>query len=223
MECGPVLFHLRHTWVSTRAVCKRGSDDHSSIFTQVEGALVDRRTASAALLRPGAPVNFHDRFLEGNEYYSVSQDGFMRQAVAVWQGPKPDRIMREVTSEAHKCKLDSSVRRFLDLVDGDAFLHVKLVRGRGKITGYLTDQFGLIETSDGDCGTEAQSLVFFHVNDAHLFRESVTKMRDPIDQVLPAGLKVIFDARRVYDVRGVTFQACAVFAGGWPSTPHPTM
>ena len=34
---------------------------------------------------------------------------------------------------------------------------------------------------------------------------------------------MIFDARSVEPFRGVTHQACAVFAGTWPATPHPTL
>ena len=101
------------------------------------------------------------------------------------------------------------------------------MRAKGRITGYLTKDFGLIETDDhGDNNLGGEmTMVMFHVSDILLFREKVSKTRprEPIDKVVPAGLQIYFDARKIPTFRGIMYQAITIFAGKWPRVPHPTM
>ena len=116
------------------------------------------------------------------------------------------------------------------LLAGRVFLRTELVRVRGVILGYLDDRIGIIKYYDkhGD-----KKLVVFHTEDAWLFRRPVGRFsawRDP-KQLLPVGLNVSLDARRVELSEDVTdelrdqlqFQAVTVLAGNWPPVPHPTL
>ncbi len=158
-------------------------------------------------------------------------------------------MLKSLASEDHKRSLEQERRAFLRCVRERRFLRAALVRARGQITGFLTDEIGLIETSDlpvddgGRRPEEAVTMVVFHVSDLYLFRlpwsEQRRRRRRPmaaraattaeadvslpqVQDAFPPGLRVCFDARAVTRYRGVTAQAVAVFAGSWPATPHPT-
>jgi len=161
----------------------------------------------------------------------VTEDGFMRQAAAVWEPKEGENspsqaLLREVNSDSHKKELKTDFNAFISHIKGNRFLPIALVRARGRICGYLNHKIGIIETEDG---RNPNCRVLFHSSDVYLFKTPValSSRREPIDVLLPVGLNVSFDARslRADDpmTADVPYQACAVFAGSWPKVPHPTL
>ena len=59
---------------------------------------------------------------------------------------------------------------------------------RFQITGYLTNNIGLIETSDATF--PGVTMVVFHTSDLYLFQKKAQAVEEPIDDVIPPGLKV---------------------------------
>lgn len=197
--------------------------------------------AFADVLKPGTEVKFLDSFHEGSEYSAASSEDFIRQAVAVWVGPRPPHLLRYVITEKHKLELQQHRRHFLGLILEQRLLHVSHARVKGSITGFLTDDIGLLETNDIEVqinsngllsssiqqGREPQ-LVLFNVKNVHVYRKPATffteqEKKGSPSQILPVGLRVTFDARPIPRFRGVGFQAISVMAGTWPSVPHPTL
>ncbi len=88
----------------------------------------------------------------------------------------------------------------------------------------MNRDFGLLEMEENaeDDDDNGATMVLFHVNDLYVFKSQAVKRYNDLLSVFPPGLKVIFDARTIPAFRGVTKQAMAVFAGSWPSVPHPT-
>lgn len=201
MECGLVVFHLDTAWVDGRPA------DRSAVHGEMQ---------------PGTNVTFLDCVHEGPEYKVVSEERFLRQAAALWTGPRPQMLLRAVNKEEHLAAMERHRKDFLVHVRGESFLHANLVRQKGRITGYLTEDVGLVEfrfTPKGDL-----HLAFFCPKDAYVYRKQAHKFGVPVWQSVPAGLNVFFDARRmVPPYRGVGYQVIALFAGSWPSVPHPTL
>ena len=87
-------------------------------------------------LPPGSYVSFLDAFHEHDDYRVVSREGFLRQARAVWTGPRPHHLLRGLT-EDEGCEAADSLAedrgRFVDLVRGERFLPLPLVRARGQV------------------------------------------------------------------------------------------
>lgn len=204
MDTGLVLFHLKQVWLQGERT------DHVDC------------TKIKYELSPGTNVNFLDVYLEGEEYKCVSPEGFMRQASAVWLGERPHHLLKEIKTEKYQNDLKQGRRDFLDYAQNESFQNLALVRAKGKITGYLNNQFGLLETNDGD-ERDATMMCFFHVKDLYVYGTRANTRREPVSSVFPPGLNVMFDARKIEKFRGVSYQACAVFAGSWPAVPHPTM
>lgn len=192
----------------------------------------DGGSAPAGTIGAGSHVSFVCYQIQSTRCRGwVTEDGFMRQAAAVWE-PKlgnnhaGQNLLRAVTSDQHKAELKKDFEGFLSHIKENRFLPIALVRARGQIVGYLNHKIGIIETEDG---RRPNCRVLFHSSDVYLFKNPValSGRRDPIDVLLPVGLKISFDAR---SIRGddpmssdVPYQACAVFAGTWPKVPHPTL
>lgn len=212
MECGLVLFHLKHTWI--------GGDRESLAMTK-------------HCLQPGKQIKFLCYYLQGPEYECISPEGFMRQAAAVWTGDRPAHLLREVKSFTHQQELKEQCASFLKMVRQKAFMEVSMVRARGQVMGYLTDEIGLLEVSDEVANSldpayrqkrkAEKPLVLYSLNDVYLFGEQLKLDKDELFRVMPIGLNVCFDARKVPECRGVKYQAINCFAGHWPAIPHPTL
>ena len=74
MECGLVVFHLDTAWV--------------------DGRPADAQSAVHGEMQPGTNVTFLDCVHEGPEYKVVSEERFLRQAAALWTGPRPHLLLR---------------------------------------------------------------------------------------------------------------------------------
>jgi hypothetical protein len=185
MDCGLVLFHLEMAWVDGR---------QASIESAVHGEL-----------QPGTNVSFYECYVEGSEFEVVSKEGFFRQAAAVWSGARPDKVLRVVKTAQHTWEMENHRRDFLAHVTAERFLHVPLTRARGKITGYLSEEIGLIEFRlhpNAD-----MQMAVFRTRDAHVYGKKAYKLRDPVWKSVPAGINVIFDARNMNPAfRGVKYQ-----------------
>ena len=184
-------------------------------------------------LKPGMLVTFLDM-----DSVDEKRDSFLlRQAVAVWIGDGEKRVGAHLLHQKeHKQDLKIQRDRFIDYVEDrrNSFLHVPIARVQGIITGWLTDRIGLIETDDFQDQSHQRPenrelrLVLFDVRDVYVYqRSALSLVRDsaanPVEKVLPIGLRVMIDARTIPKFRGVSYQAISVFAGAWPSAPHPTL
>jgi len=77
MECGLVLFHLSHA-------CLEGDwlgEDYDRWIDDFQ---------------PGTHVSFLDSYHSGSEYECLSEERFLRQAVAVWKGERPKHLLRDL-------------------------------------------------------------------------------------------------------------------------------
>jgi len=212
VECGLILFSDRH------------------LYTGPEGTRDPN--AGNSNIGAGSQVSFICYQVQSSKCRGwVTEDGFMRQAAAVWEPKEGDNnasqnLLREITTDSHKKALKKDFDAFLSHIKENRFLPIALVRARGKISGYLNHKIGIIETEDG---RRPNCKVLFHSSDVYMFKTPValSTRKEPIDVLLPVGLNISFDAR---SLRGddplsseVPYQACAVFAGSWPKVPHPTL
>jgi len=200
-ERGLVLFHVASVWV----------DGHQPSTDTVRSKLP-----------PGTEVIFWDRTFGGEDYARFSEDKVLRQALAVWTGPRPDHLLRKVGEEEYRARLQSHRKSFLLYVMGEVFLRAALVRVKGEVAGYLTENTGIIEYIDED-GKKIN--IVFHSDNVYIFKKDVHRIGKRVTTALPVGCLVSVDARRVHvkDVKNVEYQAIVVLAGAWPLTPHPTL
>jgi len=144
-EYGLVLFHLDNVWIEGKQ-------------------LPPGRTREK--LEVGTEVKFYDQSFEGEEYKELSADGVIHQAVAIWEGDRPDHLLKKVTEADYKSKLEEHRKSFMLYLRGEVFLRAALVRVKGEISGYLNDNIGIVDYDDGD----KKHHVFFHVEDVKLIR-----------------------------------------------------
>ena len=135
----------------------------------------------------------------------------------------------ETQTTHHRHQMKEFREEFMRLLRGNKFLPMSLVRGRGKVEGYISSKVGIIITDDGRDRNNCR--VLFHATDVYMFGKTLHSVGDHPEQAIPVGLKVCFDARACprKDMSNpsikklVAYQACAVFAGSWPAVPHPTI
>ena len=183
-ERGLVLFHVASVWV----------DGHQPSTDTVRSKLP-----------PGTEVIFWDRTYGGEDYARFSEDKVLRQALAVWTGPRPDHLLRKVGEEEYRARLQSHRKSFLLYVKGDVFLRAALVRVKGEVAGYLTENTGIIEYIDED-GKKIN--IVFHSDNVYIFKKDVHRIGKRVTTALPVGCYVSVDARRVHvkDVKNVEYQ-----------------
>merc|ERR1712029_633528 len=200
-EYGLVLFHLDSVWI--------------------EGEKYDAGKTRTKL-PPGSEVKFYDKTYQGAEYKELSEDQVIRQAVAVWTGERPDHLLKKIQDEEYKKKLEEHRKSFMLYLRGEVFLRAALVRVKGEIAGYLSDNMGIVEHKDEN---DKKINIFFHTDDVKIFKKDLREYNQPAKQLLPVGCLVSVDARRVHisGVKNVEYQAIAVMAGYCPLTPHPTL
>ena len=200
-EVGIVLFHLDSVWINGRLS-------------------LNRRIAKEKLY-VGTDVEFIMRSFHGEEYFKVSEDSVVHQAVAVWTGDRPESVLKVALGEENTKKLEDNRRDFMLLAKGDNFMRVSLVRVRAEVAGYLSDSVGILEYEEGD----KKHKILFHANDVKIFTKNVEFYRGPCKKNLPVGCSVTCDARRVHiaGVKNVEYQAMVVLAGSWPPVPFPSM
>jgi len=201
-EYGLVLFHLSSVWI--------------------DGTQMDLQTTRKNLLE-GTDVTFYDRSFKGEEYKDLSDDKIIHQAVAVWTGEeRPDTVLRRITDDEYKKKLEEHRSTFMLYLRGEVFLRAAFVRVKGEVTGYLNDKLGIVEYKDSN---DKKTQIFFHIDDVRVFKRNIKDFKQPAKEVLPVGCAVSVDARRVHvvGVKNIEYQAIVVIAGAWPLTPHPTL
>ena len=116
-EVGIVLFHLDSVWINGRLS-------------------LNRRIAKEKLY-VGTDVEFIMRSFHGEEYFKVSEDSVVHQAVAVWTGDKPESVLKVALGEENTKKLEDNRRDFMLLAKGDNFMRqgwnsVQKCIGKGK-------------------------------------------------------------------------------------------
>merc|ERR1712241_1201294 len=96
-----------------------------------------------------------------------------------------------------------------------------LVRVKGELSGYLNENIGIVDYKDEKDDTHH---IFFHVDDVKLFKKDLKEYKKSAKALMPVGITLSVDARRVHisGVKGIEYQAVSVIVGGWPTTPHPT-
>jgi len=199
-DFGLVLFHVETVWLEGK--------QHPPGKTR-------------ELLEPGAEVKFMHQTFEDEEYKELSHDGVIHQAVAVWTEDRPDHLLKKVSEDGYKSKLEEHRKAFMLYLRGEVFLRAALVRVKGELAGYLSENIGIVDYKDG----EDTKHIFFHVDDVILFKKPVKEYKKPIKQLLPVGVTLSVDARKVHitGVKNIMYQAVSVVVGGWPQTPHPTL
>jgi len=200
-EYGLILFHLDSVWI--------------------EGSKFDAGKTRTKLV-PGTEVKFYDKTYQGAEYKELSEDQVIHQAVAVWTGERPEHLLKKIQEEEYKKKLEEHRKSFMLYLRGEVFLRAALVRVKGEVAGYLSDNMGIVEHKDEN---DKKINIFFHTDDVKIFKKDLREYNQPAKQLLPVGCLVSVDARRVHisGVKNVEYQAIALLAGFWPLTPHPTL
>jgi len=204
---GLVLFHISHVWIN-------GSQSSAA--------------ATRHSLAPGDTVSFYDQTLAGPEYRRLSSEEVCHQALVVWTGERPAHLMRTIDTlgHAYTATLATSRDGFMVYLKGEVFLPLAIVRTRGVVIGYISDNLGVIESYDRH---RNKVNVFFHTDDVWIFKKPLRKYEQQYNsaagRLLPVGLAVSIDARAISvpGVAGLDYQAVAVLAGSWPSTPAPTL
>jgi len=200
-EYGLILFHLDSVW------CDGEKFDAGKTRTK---------------LVTGTEVKFYDKTYQGAEYKELSEDQVIHQAVAVWTGERPEHLLKKITEEEYKKKLEEHRKSFMLYLRGEVFLRAALVRVKAEVAGYLSDNMGIAEHKDEN---DKKINIFFHTDDVKVFKKDLREYNKPAKQILPVGCLVSIDARRVHisGVKNVEFQAITVLAGYWPLCPHPTL
>merc|ERR1711935_137232 len=200
-EYGLILFHLDSVWC--------------------EGEKFDAGKTRNKLVT-GTEVKFYDKTYQGAEYKELSEDQVIHQAVAVWTGERPEHLLKKITEEEYKKKLEEHRKSFMLYLRGEVFLRSALVRVKAEVAGYLSDNMGICEHKDEN---DKKINIFFHTDDVKVFKKDLREYNKPAKQILPVGCLVSIDARRVHisGVKSVEFQAITVLAGYWPLCPHPTL
>merc|ERR1711977_123929 len=164
-----------------------------------------------------------DQSFEGDEYKELSHDGVIHQAVAVWTGDdRPEHLLKKVAEADYKSKLEENRKSFMLYLRGEVFLRAALVRVKGELAGYLNENIGIVDYKDEKDDTKH---IFLHVDDVKLFKKDLKDYKKSAKQLMPVGITLSVDARRVHisGVKGIEYQAVSVIVGGWPTTPHPTL
>ena len=187
-DLGLVLFHVESFWINGR------TSDHG-------GRAKEKFT-------PGTEVNFLVRSFKGEEYKIVSEDEVLHQAVAMWEGDMPANLMKTALGEENSRKLEESRKTFMLYVKGDNFLRVSLMRVRGEVAGYLTDDIGIIEYNNDK---KEKINILFHSSDVRIFKKDASYYKGPCKRNLPVGLTVVVDARRWADLYLINFMYILVF------------
>jgi len=204
---GLVLFHLSNVWVNGEKLsCGRTRD----------------------ILKIGTPVSFYDQSFRGEEYSALSSDGVLHQAVVAWTGERPSHLMKMVDNlgQDYSEELEKTRKTFMLYLRGEVFLRCALVRVKGMVVGYISDEIGVLECMDEN-GEKVN--VFFSTEDVMIFRKPLKMYEQiyntPATKLLPVGLHVSVDARSVHipGVRNLSYQAVCVLAGSWPTSPYPTL
>jgi len=201
-DFGLVLFHLDNVWLDGKQ-------------------LPPSKTKEG--LEVGMEVHFYDQSFEGDEYKELSHDGVIHQAVAVWTGDdRPEHLLKKVAEADYKSKLEENRKSFMLYLRGEVFLRAALVRVKGELAGYLNENIGIVDYKDEKDDTKH---IFFHVDDVKLFKKDLKDYKKSAKQLMPVGITLSVDARRVHisGVKGIEYQAVSVIVGGWPTTPHPTL
>lgn len=173
-------------------------------------------------LELGMEIKFLDQSFEGPQYKELNSKGVIHQAVAVWTGEdRPEHLLKKVAEADYKAKLEEHRKSFMLYLRGEVFLRAALVRVKGELSGYLSDNIGIIDYDDGD----KKHHVFFHVDDVKLFKKDLKEYKKASKQLPPVGVTLSVDARRVHvsGVKGIEYQAINVIVGAWPTIPHPTL
>ena len=130
----------------------------------------------------------------------MSEEKVCHQAICVWTGERPPHLMKTLDNlgEEYIQSLASSRDGFLLYLTGEVFLPLDLARVRGVVVGYVSDNIGIIEAVDGE---RNRVNVFFHTDDVWIFKKPLRHFQEDFNcspgRLLPAGLAVSVDARRV--------------------------
>ena len=197
-DYGLVLFHLSQVWLDGQQVSP--------------GRTRER-------LEVGAEVTFYDQTLTGPQYGGLSRENILHQALVVWSGQRPSHLMRTMDQLGPEYMEELAEHRemFMVYVNGGVFIPCELVRVKGVVVGYITDRMGVIECQNQD---RNRVNVCFHVDDVLIFREPLGKWEQRFHcspgRLLPLGLQVSVDARKISGVGDLPYQAITVLAGPWP-------
>jgi len=173
-EYGLILFHLDSVWI--------------------EGEKYDAGKTRTKL-PPGSEIKFYDKTYQGAEYKELSEDQVIHQAVAVWTGERPDHLLKKIQDEEYKKKLEEHRKSFMLYLRGEVFLRAALVRVKGEVAGYLTDNMGIIEHKDEN---DKKINIFFNTDDVMIFKKNIREYNQSAKNLLPVGCLVSCDARRVH-------------------------
>jgi len=213
-------------YIETEGLAMILSKEYGLIIFHVDSVWVEGEKFDGAKIRtklvPGTEVKFYDKTYQGAEYKELSEDQVIHQAVAVWTGERPEHLLKKITEEEYKKKLEEHRKSFMLYLRGEVFLRSALVRVKGEVAGYLTDNMGIVEHKDEN---DKKINIFFHTDDVKVFKKDLREYNKPAKQILPVGCLVSVDARRVHisGVKNVEYQAITVLGGFWPLCPHPTL
>ena len=201
-------------YIETEGLATILSKERGLVLFNVSSVWLDGRqldtTTTRSKLQPGTEVLFWDRTYGGDEYSKLSEEKVLRQALAVWMGLRPDRLLKKVEGEEYRARLQEDRKSFLLYVKGEVFLRAALVRVKGEVAGYLTESTGIIEHTD-ERGSKIN--IVFHSDDVKIFKKDVHRFGRSVRKVLPVGCLVSVDARRVHvkDVKNVEYQVITIF------------
>ena len=194
---GLVLFHLSHVWINGQQL---STDRVRSALTL--GLWVSFYDQVCCCNLPNLNISLIHVFqtLTGEQYSALSGEGVCHQAICVWTGRRPDHLLRTLDNLGPEYiqSLTSSREGFLLYLSGEVFLPLALARVRGVVVGYVSDNVGIIEAEDGH---RNKANVFFHTDHVWIFKKPLRQYQEDFNcspgRLLPAGLAVSVDARRV--------------------------
>ena len=88
----------------------------------------------------------------------------------------------ETETDLHREQMREYRELFISLLKERKFLPMALVRGRGKIEGYMSSKVGIIKTEDGR--NSDNSRVLFHMTDIYLFGKPLANAKEDAFLVL---------------------------------------
>ena len=185
-------------YVETEGLAMIQSKEYSLILFHLDSVWMEGMKFDAANTRtklvPGTEVKFYHKTFKGAEYKELSEDKLIHQAVAVWTGERPNHLLRKIQDEEYKKKLEEHRKSFMLYLRGEVFLRAALVRVKGEVAGYLTDNMGIIEHKDEK---DKKINIFFHTDDVFILKKKIREYNKSPKHLLPVGCPVSVDARRV--------------------------
>ena len=165
--------------------------------------------------RPGSLVQYSELTAKNPDYAMLNDNRIISQALTLWTLSSPNRpdLSKMADDDNLMGELKEHRQDLINLVSGNSFTYLSLVRVFGRVEGYVTEKIGVLQIMDRNFD-ELHKRVLFHEDQCFKFGHKYTRYDGQLREVFPVGLNVTFDAKEIDQVchnnHGVSFQACSV-------------